>query len=129
MVHKTAFDTKHGKGLKILTPKQMLQKLPNKLLEERTKEGEKLYDSVNFKYFIYLFKGSIQDLDFHDFIDVETLFDGSKFKRIRFGAVEKNQMKLKSKLSSAKIGGNKSDEQLRTIEDIRKSCNLQRGGY
>ena len=107
----------------------MLQKLPNKLVEERTKEGEKLYDSDNFKYLIYLFKGSTQDLDFNDFIDVETLFDGLKFKRIRFVDVEKNQMKLKSKLSSAKIGGNKSDEQLRTIEDITKSCNLQRGGY
>ena len=107
----------------------MLQKLPNQLVEERTKEGEKLYDSDNFKHLIYLFKGSTQDLDFNDFIDVETLFDGLKFKRIRFVDVEKNQMKLKSKLSSAKIGGNKSDEQLKTIEDITKSCNLQRGGY
>ena len=28
MLHKAAFDAKHGKGFKILTPKQMLQRLP-----------------------------------------------------------------------------------------------------
>ena len=28
MVHKAAYDANHGKGLKILTPKQMLQRLP-----------------------------------------------------------------------------------------------------
>ena len=28
MVHKAAYNTKHGKGLKILTPKQMFQRLP-----------------------------------------------------------------------------------------------------
>ena len=27
MVHKTAYDSKHGKRLKILSPKQILQKL------------------------------------------------------------------------------------------------------
>ena len=28
MVHKAAYDSKHGKRLKILSPKQMLQRLP-----------------------------------------------------------------------------------------------------
>ena len=28
MVHKAAYDSKHGKGLKILTPKQLLERLP-----------------------------------------------------------------------------------------------------
>ena len=28
MVHKAAYNAKHGKGLKILTPKQMFQRLP-----------------------------------------------------------------------------------------------------
>ena len=28
MVHKAAYDANHGKGLKILTPKQMLLRLP-----------------------------------------------------------------------------------------------------
>ena len=28
MVHKVAYDPKHEKGLKMLTPKQMLQRLP-----------------------------------------------------------------------------------------------------
>ena len=28
MLHEAAYDAKHGKGLKILTPKQMFQRLP-----------------------------------------------------------------------------------------------------
>ena len=28
MVHKATYDVKHGKGIKMLTPKQMLQRLP-----------------------------------------------------------------------------------------------------
>ena len=28
MVHEAAYDVKHGKGLKLLTPKLMLQRLP-----------------------------------------------------------------------------------------------------
>ena len=36
MVHKSAYDAKHGKGLKIVTPKQMLQKLPIALAQVKT---------------------------------------------------------------------------------------------
>ena len=36
MVHKSAYDAKHAKGLKIVTPKQMLQKLPIALAQVKT---------------------------------------------------------------------------------------------
>ena len=43
MVHKPAYDVKHGKGLKILTPKQMLQILPIALAQLKAdKTSEKL---------------------------------------------------------------------------------------
>ena len=41
-------------------------------------------------------------------------------KRIKFEDVEKNRIEFKSHLSSIKIGGNKSDEQLSEIENITK---------
>ena len=36
MVHKAAYDAKHGKRCKILTPKQMLQRLPIALAQVNT---------------------------------------------------------------------------------------------
>ena len=35
MVHKPAYDAKHGKGLKILYYKEMLQRLPIPLVQEK----------------------------------------------------------------------------------------------
>ena len=37
-----------------------------------------------------------------------------------FENVEKNQMELESKLSSVRVGGNKSDKQLSEMENITK---------
>ena len=82
---------------------------------ERTGEIEKLHNSDNFQNFIYNFTGSTKDIDFNDFIDAETLFYGIKSKRIRFEDVQKIQMGFQSKLSSVRIGDNKSNKQLSEI--------------
>ena len=77
---------------------------------ERTGEIEKLCNSVNLQNLIYHFKCLTKDIkDFNDFIDAETLFDYTDFKRIRSEDVEKNQREFESKLSSVRIGGNKSN--------------------
>ena len=39
---------------------------------------------------------------------------------MRFEDLEKNQMEFESKLSSARVGGNKSDKQLSETENITK---------
>ena len=57
---------------------------------------------------MYHFKGSTKDIDINYFIDAEALFADIMFKRIRFEGLEKNQIEFNSKLSSEKIGGNKS---------------------
>ena len=47
MVHKAAFDSKHGKGLKILIPKQMLERLPIALAQVKTENtSEKLLNQI-----------------------------------------------------------------------------------
>ena len=47
MVHKAAFDSKHGKGLKILIPKQMLERLPIALAQVKTgNTSEKLLNQI-----------------------------------------------------------------------------------
>ena len=80
---------------------------------------------LNFKYLLYHFKGSAEDLDFNDFIDAETLFDDAKFKIIRFEDVEKDQIRFKLKLNSGRIGGNNSEEYLKAAENIMKFYNSQ----
>ena len=67
----------------------------------------------------------IYTIHFNDFIDTETLFDDIKFKRIRLEDVEKNKMEFKSKLSSGRVGGNKSDKQLSEIKNITKFYKLR----
>ena len=94
-----------------------------KLVAESAEKMEKLHKSIDFEILIYYFKGSTKDIDFNDLIDVETISDDKKLKRIRFEDAEKNQKEFKSKLSSAKIGGNKLDEQLNTIDSITKFYN------
>ena len=55
MVHKAAYDAKHGKRFKILTPKQMLQTLP--IVFPHVKAGntsENLLNEVRqIIYFLY----------------------------------------------------------------------------
>ena len=92
---------------------------------ERTGEIEKLHNSVQFPKLIYHFKGPTKDIDFNDFIDAETLFDDIKSKKIRFEDAEKNQRGSESKLSSVKIGSNKSNKQLSEIESIMKFYKLR----
>ena len=65
---------------------------------------------------MYHFKG--KDIDFNDFIYAETLFDDIKSRKIRFEDAEKIQMEFQSKLSSVRMGGNKSNKQLSEIENI-----------
>ena len=69
---------------------------------------------------IFHFKSPTKDIDFNDFIDAETLFDDIKYKKIRFEDVEKNHSGFESKLSSVRIGGNKSNKMLSEIENITK---------
>ena len=57
---------------------------------------------------MYHFKGSTKDIDINYFIDAEALFADIMFKI--FEGLEKNQIEFNSKLSSEKIGGNKSYE-------------------
>ena len=83
-----------------------------KFVAEITGKIEKLHESIDFENLTYYFKSSTEDIDFNDFIDAETLLDNIKLKNIRFEDAEKNHKEFKSKLSSAKIGGKKSDEQL-----------------
>lgn len=80
---------------------------------------------MNFKYLLYHFKGSAQDLDFNDFVDAETLFDDAKFKIIRFEDAEKDQIRFKLKLNSGRTGGNNSEEYLKAVENIMKFYNSQ----
>ena len=61
---------------------------------------------------IYHFKGSTKEIDVKDFIDAETIFNNIKFKPIIYEDVQKSQMKFESKLSSARVGGNKLEKQL-----------------
>ena len=88
------------------------------LVVERTRKTEKLHNSVNFQNLINHFKGPPKDIDFNDFTDAITLIDDIKSKKIRFEDAEKNQMEFELKLSSVRIGGDKSDKQLREIENI-----------
>ena len=60
-------------------------------------------------------KGPIKIMDFNDFIDPETLFDNIKSKKIRFEVLKKY---FQLKLSSIRMGGNKSNKQLSEIENI-----------
>ena len=68
---------------------------------ERTGEIENLHNSVNFHNLVYHFKGPIKNINFNDFIDIETLFDDIKSKKIRFEYAAKNKMEFQSKLSSS----------------------------
>ena len=79
-----------------------------------------IHNSVNFRNSIYHFKCPTKDIDFNDFIDVETHFDDVKSKKKRFEHVEKNETEFDSKLSSVRIGANKADKQLSKIENITK---------
>ena len=80
---------------------------------ERTDKMEKLHNSFNSKNLIIYFKGSTEYIDFNDFIDTETRFNYIKDKIW-------NEIKFKSKLSSTRVGSNKSGKQLSTIENITK---------
>ena len=93
------------------------------LVAERTGEIQKLHSSVNSQNLIYHFKGPTKDIDFNDFIDVETFFDNAKSRKIKFEDVEINQREFELKLSIVEIGGNKSNKQLCEILQI------VRGGY
>ena len=62
----------------------------NNLAAERTREIEKQHDSINFRDMIYHFKGLNKDIDFTDFIPIQTLFDDIKSKKVIFEYVEKN---------------------------------------
>ena len=55
MVHKAAYNAKEGKGLKILTPKQMLQRLPIPLAQIKAgNSSENLLSEIHqIKYFLY----------------------------------------------------------------------------
>ena len=44
-------------------------------LDERKTEIEELYNSINFKNLVYNFKGGNADINFSDFIGVETLYN------------------------------------------------------
>ena len=72
------------------------------LLSKELKK-RKFHKSIDFEILIYYFEGSTKNIDFKHFIDVETLFNDKKLKRIRFEDAEKNQKKFKSKFSRAKI--------------------------
>ena len=87
---------------------------------ERTFEFEKLHNIVNYQSLIYYLKGPNKDIDFNDFIDAETLFDDINSKKMLFEGSRKNQIEFKLKLSSVKIGGNKSNKQLSKIENFTK---------
>ena len=56
----------------------------------------------------------------NDFVDAETL-DVIKSKTIRFRDIGKSQMEFESKLSSIRSGGQKSNKQLTTIDNIIKN--------
>ena len=65
---------------------------------------------------------------FNDLINAETLFDDIKSKKLRFEDAEKKkkQTEFESKLSSVRIGGNKSDKHPCEIENITKFTNRKR---
>ena len=88
---------------------------------ERTEEIVKLHNTINFQNLIYHFKGPTKKIDLNDFIDAEILFDDIMPKKIRFEDVEKSQLEFESKLSSVRIRGNKSNNQLSKIENIKKN--------
>ena len=47
IVHKAAYDINHGKGFQILTPKQMLERLPLALTQVKTgNTSEKLLNEI-----------------------------------------------------------------------------------
>ena len=64
------------------------------------------------------FEDSTKNIGLNDFNDGDSLFDDIKFKQIRFEETENNQIEFRSKLSSVKMGSNKSKKQLREIEII-----------
>ena len=90
---------------------------------------ENIHNKVNFGKLIYHFKRSTKDIHFNDFIDTETFFDEIKFKRIRLEDIEKNKMEFKSKLSSGRVGGNKSDKQLSKIKIYYEILQIANTGY
>ena len=58
MIHKAASDLKHEKGLKTLTPKQMLQRLPMRLTQVKAgNTSENLLNEIReVIYSVYLEK-------------------------------------------------------------------------
>ena len=54
-MHKTAYDSKHGKGLKILTPKQMIQGLLIDLALVKAGNSSKILldETRQIVYFLY----------------------------------------------------------------------------
>ena len=58
MIHKAACDLKHEKGLKTLTPKQMLQRLPMRLTQVKAGNTSKslLNEIREVIYSVYLEK-------------------------------------------------------------------------
>ena len=75
---------------------------------------------------VYHFKDLTKGIDFNHFIDVHSSpFDDINSKNIRFKDVERNEMEFKLKLSTLRIGCNKSDKQLSEIENITKVYELQ----
>ena len=55
MVHKAAYDVNHEKGVKILTPQQMLQRLPIALAQVKAgNKSEKLLNEIrHIIHFLY----------------------------------------------------------------------------
>ena len=65
-----------GKQLVAEKPLDKQEEIFYQLVAERTGKIEKLHKSFDFENLIHYFKGSAKDIDFNDFMDAETHFDG-----------------------------------------------------
>ena len=78
-------------------------------------EIEKWYGSVHFKIWYIVLKVQLKKKSKNQ--KTKILFDNIKSKKIRFEDVKKKYVEFQSKVSSAKLGGNKSNKQLSEIEN------------
>ena len=97
----------NGKQLisqKYSVPLTRQDKIFNDLIDERMENIENLNNYVDFTNLKYHYKGDAKDVDFSNFINAKTLFDGIKHKKIKLANAIKNQKEFNSKLRDIKTG-------------------------
>ena len=91
----------------------------NKLIEERKKMMNELYDSVDYNNLKFEYVGPTKNVSFYEYIDSKNLFNAIKNFQVKFGAAKNKQDEFLNKLNNMKIG-KKTIKQKETINNLVK---------